>query len=97
MSFKKTVEDFTCEHCGAHVKGDGYTNHCPQCLWSKHVDVEPGDRAAACGGMMRPVILEGSTGTYRIIQHCGRCGISRPIGVSKRDDMEAVLALAGNR
>lgn len=97
MAFKKTIEDFTCEHCGVHVKGDGYTNHCPECLWSKHVDVGPGDRAATCGGMMEPISLEGSTGKYRIIQHCERCGISRPIGLSKNDNMKAVLALAGKR
>ena len=97
MAFKKTIEDFTCEHCGTHVKGDGYTNHCPQCLWSKHVDVQPGDRAALCGGMMKPIRLEGSTNKYRIIQTCERCTISRSITVNKNDDMKAVLALAGNR
>lgn len=96
MAFKKTIEDFTCEHCSTAVKGDGYTNHCPQCLWSKHVDVEPGDRAAKCGGMMEPIALEGGTGKYRIIQRCERCEISRPIAVGKNDDMKAVLALAGN-
>ena len=94
MSFKRTVEDFVCEHCGNHVVGDGYTNHCPQCLWSKHVDVNPGDRAAACGGLMEPIALEGSTGKYRIIQRCLKCAIIRPIVVAKNDDMKAVLALA---
>ena len=24
---------------------NGYTNHCSQCLWSKHVDINPGDRS----------------------------------------------------
>lgn len=42
--FTKTVEDFICAHCGTHVRGNGYTNHCPECLWSKHVDNNPGDR-----------------------------------------------------
>ncbi|MFA6992594.1 MAG: RNHCP domain-containing protein, partial [Candidatus Gracilibacteria bacterium] len=37
--FSRTIEDFVCEKCGAKVKGDGYTNHCPKCLWSKHVDI----------------------------------------------------------
>lgn len=94
MSFKRTVEDFVCEHCGAAVVGDGYTNHCPHCLWSKHVDVEPGDRAAACGGMMEPTALEGATGKYRIIHSCIRCKITRPVSVAKDDDIQAVLALA---
>jgi hypothetical protein len=40
--FQKTVEDFVCEHCGHPVAGNGYTNHCSQCLWSKHVDDNSG-------------------------------------------------------
>ena len=43
MGFTRNIEDFTCEHCGATVKGNGYTNHCPMCLWSKHVDVDQGE------------------------------------------------------
>ena len=50
--FTRVVEDFTCGQCGAAVTGDGYTNHCPLCLWSRHVDINPGDRAAECGGLM---------------------------------------------
>ncbi|MBR6751902.1 MAG: RNHCP domain-containing protein, partial [Alphaproteobacteria bacterium] len=42
--FVKRVENFTCAHCGAEVFGNGYTNHCPKCLWSRHVDNNPGDR-----------------------------------------------------
>src|SRR3954452_24116834 len=53
--FTRTREDFTCGNCGAAVRGNGYTNHCPRCLWSRHVDVDPGDRAADCGALMRPV------------------------------------------
>jgi len=37
--FSKKVENFTCEACGNKVKGSGYTDHCPNCLYSKHVDV----------------------------------------------------------
>lgn len=97
MSFTRRVEDFTCEHCGVHVKGDGYTNHCPKCLWSKHVDVEPGDRAATCGGLMEPVGVVGTTAKYRIVERCIRCKAKRLIDVGKGDDMHAVLAIAGNR
>lgn len=93
--FQRTVEDFVCEHCGLHVKGTGYTNHCHRCLWSKHVDVNPGDRAAACLGLMEPIRLEGSTPRYRIVQRCTRCSIERRISAGKDDDREAVAALAG--
>ena len=56
--FQRTKEDFTCEKCGLVVKGSGYTNHCSRCLWSKHVDVNPGDRQTTCQGFMEPVGVE---------------------------------------
>ena len=94
MSFKRTVEDFHCEHCGITVEGDGYTNHCPECLWSKHVDIHPGDRAETCGGMMRPVALEGSSPAYDIVHECLSCGVRKRIQVHENDAMSAVLAIA---
>ena len=95
MSFKKTIENFVCEHCGYSVKGNGYTNHCPKCLYSKHVDVNPGDRAATCGGMMKPIAIEGSTGAgYSVRQKCEKCGFTRMNGVAPDDDPDAVVALA---
>ncbi|MFZ2556093.1 MAG: RNHCP domain-containing protein [Minisyncoccia bacterium] len=97
MSFTRTIEDFTCEHCGNGVQGTGYTNHCPKCLWGKHVDVHPGDRAETCGGMMEPIAIEGATDAYRIIHRCTKCGIERPIGVANDDDPEAVLRIAKKR
>lgn len=48
--FQRQIEDFVCEKCGKEVKGDGYTDHCPRCLRSKHVDVNPGDRRSKCNG-----------------------------------------------
>lgn len=95
MAFVKKVEDFTCEHCGAEVHGTGYTNHCPRCLWSKHVDTTPGDRAESCGGMMRPIALEGTTPHYRIVHKCMRCGAIRRVDVAATDDPAALIALAG--
>ena len=93
--FQRTVEDFDCEHCGAHVQGNGYTNHCPKCLWSKHVDKEPGDRAERCSGMMEPVKLEGSSPAYRIVHRCVKCGAERRVNTSPDDNKEALLAIAG--
>jgi hypothetical protein len=94
MSFKRTKENFVCEHCGAQVVGTGYTNHCPNCLWSKHVDVDPGDRAASCGGMMEPIALEGTTPKYRIVHRCLTCGAIRRVRLSDADNVEAFLALS---
>lgn len=95
MSFTRTIEDFTCGHCGAFVKGDGYTNHCPRCLWSTHVDIAPGDRAESCGGMMEPVALEGSTPEYVIVHRCKKCDAVRRVKVSAHDDPQALVALSG--
>ena len=47
---------FTCEHCGTDVPPlmTGCRNHCPNCLYCKHVDYFPGDRANPCQGLMKP-------------------------------------------
>lgn len=92
--FTRTVEDFTCEKCGTHVTGDGYTNHCPRCLWSKHVDVNPGDRAETCGGLMEPVRVEGTADEYVLLHRCTQCGFERRNKVANGDDFDALLALA---
>lgn len=75
--FQRMVEDFVCERCGARNTGDGYTNHCRECLYSKHVDVHPGDRAASCGGLMRPVDVLRSAGRWKLVHECERCGFRR--------------------
>ena len=93
--FQKRVEDFTCAHCGVSVAGSGFTNHCPKCLWSMHVDVHPGDRAEACLGLMEPVRLEGSSPDYTIVHRCRRCGLERRNKAAANDDEKALLTLAG--
>ena len=90
--FQRTVEDFVCEHCGAANVGDGYTNHCRACLHSKHVDVHPGDRAASCGGLMRPVEVFGGGGRWRILHECERCGFRRA-NRARPEETGAVIAL----
>lgn len=93
MVFKKVTEDFVCEHCATTVKGNGFTNHCPSCLWSKHVDVSPGDRAETCNGMMEPIALEGSSPHYDIVHVCERCGKRRLNRVEANDNEAALLAV----
>ena len=92
--FQRTIEDFECEHCGEEVSGNGYTNHCPKCLWSKHVDKNPGDRAEKCGGMMKPVGFEKRGSDYIIFQHCILCGFERKNNFTKGDDFEVLLKLS---
>lgn len=94
--FQKKVEDFVCEHCGQNVKGDGYTNHCPFCLWSKHVDVHPGDRAHDCAGMMEPIGVEGGTPNYRLVLRCQKCKHLQHMTVHKGDSPDALVAIAAH-
>ena len=44
--FSKKDESFVCENCKKEVEVLNYTSrdHCPFCLYSKHVDINPGDR-----------------------------------------------------
>lgn len=91
--FQRVIEDFACANCGVEVKGNGYTNHCPQCLYSKHVDVNPGDRAASCGGMMAPVGLEQKAGGWVIKHRCVACGFERPCKAAP-EDVTALFRLA---
>ena len=92
--FNRRIEDFICEHCGTEVHGNGYTNHCPFCLWSIHVDVNPGDRAADCGGLMEPVGVELKNGEYILLQKCKKCGHLRKNKVSPEDNFEEIIKLS---
>ena len=92
--FQRTVEDFVCERCGAANTGDGYTNHCGKCLYSKHVDVHPGDRAASCGGLMRPADVLRRGGGWKLVHECERCGFRRANRVRDRE-MDAVIGVMG--
>lgn len=51
-------ESFQCEYCKKeiqkHPEGSA-RNHCPHCLYSKHLDdVFPGDRNSKCTQLMKP-------------------------------------------
>lgn len=92
--FKRRAEDFQCEHCGASVSGNGYTNHCFQCLYSKHVDVFPGDRKAECLGLMEPVLLAREHGEEKLTHRCLVCGYVKKNRTSEEDSFEALLSLA---
>jgi hypothetical protein len=93
--FIRTKEDFVCEQCGMRVTGNGYTNHCPSCLWSKHVDENPGDRSSPCGGSMEPVSVSVHRDAYRIFHQCALCGFIRAQDAAREDNMERLVELSG--
>ncbi len=92
--FTRTTEDFVCEHCGAQVIGNGYTNHCPKCLWSKHVDINPGDRASACGALMEPISSTFVSGEYTLRYKCVKCGFERNNRTWPEDNFDVVIKLS---
>ncbi len=99
----RTNDGFVCEQCGVEVHPlarGGFRNHCPRCLWSKHVDEVPGDRAESCGGLMEPVRVEQDAKRGSMVVHrCVRCGIIRRNRAAlcdprQPDDFEAMLEIA---
>ena len=93
--FQRRIENFTCGNCGLPVQGDGYTNHCPKCLWSQHVDVNPGDRAGHCRGLMEPVGFIIKRGDCILVHRCTECGITKKNKTAKNDCFDAILSLRG--
>lgn len=91
--FQRRIENFTCEQCGESITGNGYTNHCPHCLWSKHVDIYPGDRASDCGGLMEPVGAEQKGSETIIIHRCIRCGHMKPNRAAPEDNFDLLIEL----
>ncbi|MGE0431763.1 MAG: RNHCP domain-containing protein [Planctomycetota bacterium] len=91
-----------CLHCGRDVAplNNGSTrNHCPHCLWSRHLDVIPGDRAADCGELMRPIAVEADARRGWMLVHCcEKCGAVHRNRVSldddQPDDFDVLLRIA---
>lgn len=91
--FQRKKEDFVCKNCGDRVEGNGYTDHCPKCLFSRHIDINPGDRREECGGMMKPVGLEVKSKNYVILYKCLKCGKNHKVKSAKNDNFEGLLKL----
>ena len=73
---------FRCVNCRIDVPSDApgthHRNHCPACLWSRHVDDRPGDRAMLdeCGSGMEPIaITVRGRGEWVLIHRCTGCGV----------------------
>ncbi|MCH5271491.1 MAG: RNHCP domain-containing protein [Lachnospiraceae bacterium] len=99
--YKKNAcdESFTCKACGRLVVPEGagtrHRNHCPNCLTSLHVDNEPGDRAADCGGHMEPVaVWVRKNGEWAIIHRCNRCGEISSNRIAADDNPMKLMSIA---
>ncbi len=101
---------FNCIQCGFPVavererSGVVNRNHCPRCLYSRHVDeFKAGDRKAECKSRMQPIGLtlkkthkrygDTSTGELMLIHRCGGCGKISINRLAADDDAAVIYAL----
>ena len=92
----KRDEEFICENCGKKVSKLGYTSrdHCPYCLYSKHVDKMPGDREETCHGLLKPIQVElDSKKGYVIKYKCEKCGTIKKNKAAEDDDKDLLIKL----
>ncbi len=94
--FKMIDESFTCSVCGSLVEKLGYTarDHCPYCLCSIHVDINPGDRACDCHGILRPVGIDKYKDTYKIVYKCDKCGQIKRNIMARDDDFDKIIEIS---
>ncbi len=97
-TFYKNDNEFICENCGKKVSKLNYTtrDHCNFCLYSKHVDINPGDRANKCLGLLKPISIEKYKDTYKIIYKCLKCGETHKNIMAKDDDMDMIIEISKN-
>jgi hypothetical protein len=94
------IRSFQCRHCGVEVSldapGTSHRNHCPACLWSRHLDRNvPGDRDAACSGGMEPIaVTVRGKGRWVLIHRCTSCGRLRLNRVAGDDNLLRLIQLA---
>jgi DNA-directed RNA polymerase subunit RPC12/RpoP len=97
MSF---LRSFRCGHCGVDVSvdapGTSHRNHCPHCLWSRHLDRNvPGDRKAGCSGAMEPIaVTVRGERRWVLIHRCANCGRLRLNRTAGDDNLLLLMQLA---
>lgn len=104
---------FKCEKCSFLVKTNEYIgtknrNHCPNCLYSKHVDEKkPGDRNSQCQGIMEPIDItfkkgkvdkygKNKQGELMIVHRCKICKKEDKNRIAGDDNSEKILKLCKN-
>ena len=96
--FNMIDESFRCENCGKYVNKLEYTarDHCPYCLYSKHLDINPGDRMNTCMGLMIHIGIEKFKNSYKIIYSCEKCHKSHKNIMATDDNFDIIISLSKN-
>ena len=70
-------------------------NHCPHCLWSRHMDIRPGDRLSPCRSPMKPIaVWVKPDGEWFLIHRCEQCSTIKANRIGADDSEERLLKLA---
>ena len=94
------AESFRCRRCRLDVStaapGTKHRNHCPNCLWSLHVDDDvPGDRAADCAGSMEPIgVAVRDEGEWALVHRCTACSTVHVNRIAGDDNPLMLMRLA---
>lgn len=96
--FTHNNQSFICVNCGNNVAEHPTSsrNHCNRCLYSKHVDIYPGDRSNTCHGLLVPIGLEIKSGKTKIIFECKKCK-ARTKNIAAPDDNADSLTLISTK
>ncbi len=94
--FNMIDENFICDNCHKQVNKLNYSarDHCPYCLYSKHLDINPGDRANDCHGLMEPIGIEKYKNTYKIIYKCSKCNKLHKNIIADDDNFDEIIKLS---
>ena len=94
--FTENDNEFICEKCNRKVDKLLYSSrdHCPYCLYSKHVDINPGDRLNSCRGLLKPIGIEKHKSTYKIIYICEKCREKHKNIMAKDDNMDKIIEIS---
>lgn len=111
--YRVDTDGFRCVKCGMYVLRDPLfsgvvnRNHCPFCLWSRHLDWrKPGDRMSACKGKMQPVGLAqkrkrnqyslqiGEMMLIHICVDCGQASYNRIAADDRAEEIWTVFELS---
>lgn len=93
--FLKNNESFICHNCGHQVKPHPTSSrdHCTECLFGQHVDINPGDRANTCKGKLIPIGIDKKGSNTRIVYKCKSCNKLVFCKAAPDDNSDEILKL----
>ncbi len=94
--FSSNDQEFICENCFKKVDKLLYSSrdHCPFCLYSKHVDINPGDRLNECKGLLKPIGITKYKDTYKIVYKCLKCGQIHKNIIANDDNYDEIIKIS---